>query len=278
MDQLRELGQRIADAEYILLGGGAGLSASGGINYLDKAEFAASFPVLAARGIENRWAALWTRFEAEEEYWALWASHIMRVRHRAGVWRPYADLFSLVMDKKHFVISTNVDGQFAKAGFARELIFTPQGDYAYLQCLKPCRQRIFPNLELFTAMLAGLDAERFRIRSADIPRCPWCGGKVTLNLRSGANFVEGPWMAKSVSYGEFINAAREGELLLLELGVGFNTPGIIRYAFEGYTRRYPGAFLARLNLKDCSLPKDLAGKSLAVAGDIGENLIALAGG
>lgn len=267
---LQRIAGKISGASHILIGGGAGLSAPV-ISYLDEDEFRASYPMLAARGIKNRWQAIWTRAQSAEEHWGLWATHIKQVRYDLAPGRVYLDLLDLVRGKNYYVISTNVDRQFHKAGFDPERLFTPQGDYGMFQCSVPCRKELVPNEEIVRGMVARMDADKLRVRTEDLPVCPWCGAKMAVNLRMDNSFVEDPWMKAGKSYTAFVKEAAEsaGEFLLLEFGVGFNTPSIIRFPFEYYAGTYDNCFLARFNLDSPDLPPALEGRSASVKGDIG---------
>lgn len=259
-----------AAADYILIGAGAGLSAATTLDYFDGREFANSYPNLAAKGIKTRWEALWTKFDTAEEHWAMWATHVLQIRYNAPAGEAYYNLLQLIKNKEYFIITTNVDGQFEKAGFDKGKIFAVQGDYAFFQCALPCCDELIYNEPVFRKMVSRMDVDNFKIRTEDIPRCPNCGGMIAMNLRSGKNFVEDIWMERSIEYGEFINkASHGGSFLMLEFGVGFNTPSIIRYPFEWYAGYYDNSFLIRFN-KDYPNASDKvpSGKYLSISENI----------
>ena len=269
----------LAESDYILIGAGAGLSAAAGLNYQDPKVFNAWYPQFAGLGYRNIWDAIvhhWSPDDANRrQFWAFWATHIQRIRYDAGPGTTYLDLHRLVRNKFHFVITTNVDGQFKKAGFDPHRMFTPQGDYGKFQCAKPCRNILYDNLEMVQRMLANLDSAKLRVREEDIPHCPECGGYLERNLRRDDRFVEEPYMEKRRDYADFVNRSSGGKIVLLELGVGFNTPIIIRWPFERITAQHPHAMLIRINPEDARVPGEIAAKSIAFQQDISQVMPAL---
>jgi len=267
-------GRALAESDHILIGAGAGLSAAAGLNYQDAQLFGAWYPQFAALGYRNIWDAIthhWSPDDANRlQFWAFWATHIQRIRYDAGPGKAYLDLHLLVREKSHFVITTNVDGQFKKAGFDPHRMFTPQGDYAKFQCARPCRNVLYDNLEMVQRMLANLDDSKLRVREEDVPRCPNCGDYLERNLRRDARFVEEPWMEKQGDFADFVNHSTGGRLVLLELGVGFNTPSVIRWPFERITAQHPQATLIRINLDDARVPGKIAAKSIGFQADIAQ--------
>jgi NAD-dependent SIR2 family protein deacetylase len=269
----------LTDADRILIGAGAGLSAAAGLNYQDLHLFRAWYPQFAELGYRTIWDAIthhWRPDDANRrQFWAFWATHIQRIRYDAGPGKLYLDLHRLVSEKSHFVITTNVDGQFRKSGFDPHRMFTPQGDYGKFQCARPCHRILYDNLEMVERMLANLDDAKLRVREEDIPRCPICGDYLERNLRRDDRFVEEPHMEKQSDYADFINRSTGGKLVLLELGVGFNTPSIIRWPFEQIALQHPHATLIRINLDDARVPLEIAAKSIAFQQDIAQVMQAL---
>ena len=166
------------------------------------------------------------------------------------------------------MITTNVDAQFAKAGFRPELVFTPQGDYGKFQCAVPCSDTLHDNRAQVQNLIANADDASVLVRDSDIPRCPVCGDYLERNLRRDGHFVESPHMARQPAYADFVNRAFTGRLVLLELGVGFNTPGIIRWPFELIAQRHPNARLVRVNLQDARLPGSIGDRSIGLPEDL----------
>lgn len=265
---------QIRDADYILIGAGAGLSASGGLNYSDTKLFKEWFPRLSQLGVRTIGEAIsifWNVNDSNRRaFWAYWANHIQKIRYDAPALQPYLDLLDIVKDKNYFIITTNVDGQFIKAGFSKDKIFAPQGDYGLFQCDKPCSDEVFYNHIMIDKMVSNMDNDDFRIREVDIPHCPICGSYLAKNLRIDDTFVEASHMKMQEDYLEFVNQSEDGKLVLLELGVGFNTPGIIRWPFEQVTSEHHSATLIRINMDHSKIPEKITSKCLAFNSDIAE--------
>ncbi|WP_425804706.1 NAD-dependent deacetylase [Desulfitobacterium sp. Sab5] len=273
-DNISEAVKRINEADSILIGAGAGLSASGGLNYNDPELFKKWFPRLNQFGIRTIGEAISIYWQVNDSnrraFWAYWANHIQKIRYDAPVLQPYMDLFDMVKNKDYFIITTNVDGQFVKAGFDQDKIFAPQGDYGLFQCDGPCSNELFDNRSLIDKMISNMNSDDFLIREEDIPRCPNCGSYLAKNLRIDHTFVEEPHMRKQKDYLDFINQSVEGKLLLIELGVGFNTPVIIRWPFEQITAEHPHAELIRINMDNSKAPEKITSKCLAFNRDIAQ--------
>ena len=254
MKSTRDIYKLIQDSENILIGAGAGLSAAAGMLYTDRAFFDRMFPGYSGKyGLSYTYEAAFFNFPTLEEHYTYWARHIKNIRIDFPAGDVYLKLLDLVKDKNYFVITTNVDGQFEKAGFDREKLFTPQGDYSYFQCSRHCSDDLYSNLDWTINMLEGLGDSDFAGKSENIPYCPHCGELLTANLRKDSYFVEKPWMKKQREYLEFIKSRKGKELLLLELGVGFNTPTIIRLPFEKLAAVNDFTSLIRVNPSDPQL-------------------------
>ena len=236
----------IEEAEYILLGGGSGLSAAAGLTYSGK-RFSDHFsPFIVKYGFTDLYTSSFHPFETEEEKWAYWAKHISLNRFEIGPTKLYKDLFNLVRDKNYFVISTNVESQFVKAGFPLDKVFEIQGDYSYLQCEKGCHNKLYYNESLVKEMLE--KTVDCKIPSDLVPKCPVCHGEMDVNLRKNQYFVQDEiWYESDDLYHKFLQVSDEKKIVYLELGVGFNTPGIIRYPFEQMTYHGENATLIRFN-------------------------------
>lgn len=273
------------EADAVLIGAGAGLSASGGLDYTDPALFARWFPELHVRGLTTIAEAVshyWRATGANRlSFWAYWARHIQRIRYDAPATKPYLDLFELVRDKRHFVMTTNVDAQFVKAGFRARDVFAPQGDYALFQCRRPCTQAVYDNHAMVDAMIRGTDSTEFTIRDEDVPHCPVCGDFMERNLRIDDAFVEAPHLANREALTNFLSECSGGRLLLLELGVGFNTPVIIRWPFEQMAATWDNAALVRVNSAQADVTGPAATRGVSLQCDTGlavENLRSTATG
>ncbi len=236
----------LADADYILVGGGAGLSSAAGLTYSGK-RFTDNFADFIEKyGMTDMYTAGFYPFKTEEEKWAFWSKHIQINRFDPPAMPLYKRLYALIKNKDHFVLTTNVDGQFEKAGFAPERIFAVQGDYGKLQCAKACHDKLYDNEDLVRRMTA--EQKNCRVPSSLVPKCPVCGGRMEVNVRIDAFFVQdAAWYAANARYENFLEKACAGRTVLLELGVGYNTPTIIRFPFERMTYRYKDMHLIRFN-------------------------------
>ena len=278
IDRAREL---IADADRIIVGAGAGLSASGGLNYGDPELVRSWFPGYFSAGFRSLpmiQSVYWDINESDPVlYWGYWAQHIFRVRHDPPALPPHTALARLLADKEYFICTTNVDGQFLKAEIPSGRIHAPQGDYALFQCSKPCCDEVFPNEQMIRAMINGIaidDRHLPRIRREDVPRCPRCGALLKPNLRCDDTFVETPHLKNLDAYQSFVQrcVTEERRTVLLELGAGFNTPIIIRYPFEHWTESIPFFSLIRINQDHAEVPRNIEHRSISIAADIGKAL------
>lgn len=274
-DKIEDAQEWLSQADRILIGAGSGLSASGGINYADKELAKKWFPRYYGMGLHTILDIQSVFWNISDEnvlaYWGYWANHIQNIRYSSPVLKPYLDLFKLLEEKEYYICSTNVDGQFEKAGFPKEQIYAPQGDYALFQCSKPCTQDVYKNEEMVKTMLGHMD-DSLEIRKEDIPRCPKCGRLLIPNLRKDYTFVEKPHLVNQQAYMDFINKSQKQNLVLLELGVGYNTPGIIRYPFEQITYKNKNAKLIRINLTCAAVPTEIESRSIGIEDDIGKAL------
>ena len=239
------LKQQIAEADYIIIGAGSGLSSAAGIDYAG-ADFRREFKEWIERyGITDLYSSSFYPFKTEEERWACWAKHIWFARYQPEAKPLYKQLLELVKGKDYFVITTNVDGQFQKAGFAPNRIFATQGDYGLFQPANGYPQETYDNREWVEQVLPQI--RNCRIPTALIPTTPG-GQPVAMNLRCDNTFVEDEnWHRQASRYSDFVRRAADKRLLLLEFGVGFNTPVIIRLPFEQMAARLPHTTLVRFN-------------------------------
>lgn len=238
--------QLIAEADYVLIGAGAGLSAAAGLEYSGEAFEREFRPWIERYGITDLYSSSFYPFPSEEELWAYWARHIWFSRFRPGATKLYQKLLECVKEKDYFVITTNVDAQFEQAGFAKERIFATQGDYAYLQARSGNPKTLVYNEEWVKKALAA--THDCRIPARLVPHHPQTGELMSPNVRCDATFVEDTyWHTQAERFQEFVEKAFERKLLLLEFGVGFNTPVIIRFPFEKIALTAPQATLVRFN-------------------------------
>ena len=235
----------IDEADYILIGAGAGLSTAAGIEYTGE-RFERYFKDFIEKyDFTDMYSSGFYPFKTSEEKWAYWARHVFANRYDVGKTDVYQKLLKLVEDKDYFVLTTNVESQFWINGFEDERIFATQGDYGLLQCENACHNKLYPNKNQVFEWMD--ETEDFKIPSELVPKCPVCGGEMDLNLRKDNFFVEDEkWHEMNRNYSNFL-AGVDGKIVFLEIGVGFNTPGIIRYPFEQMTYDNSDATLIRLN-------------------------------
>ena len=270
-EQTEKLKQEIETADAIVIGAGAGLSASAGMSYSGE-RFEKNFADFHEKyGIQDMYSGGFYPYDTLEEYWAWWSRHILINRYEAGVGKPYCDLLKFVKDKDYFVLTTNVDHQFQLAGFDKKRLFYTQGDYGLWQCSKPCHQKTYDNEQAVRRMAA--EQRDMKIPTELIPRCPVCGAPMTMNLRVDTSFVEDDgWHAASERYSDFIHKHETAHVLFLEVGVGLNTPGIIKYPFWQLTYQNLKATYVCINFGETSVPREIANRSICIDADIGEML------
>ena len=268
-DKIKRLSEEIRSADAVLIGAGAGLSVSSGFAYNGE-RFERYFSDFREQyGITDMYSGGFYPFETLNEYWAWWSRHILINRYDAPVGKPYGDLVKLVENKDYFVLTTNVDHQFQKAGFDKKRIFYTQGDYGLWQCSKACHGKTYDN-EAAVRQMTALQKD-MKIPDELIPKCPVCGAPMTMNLRCDDCFVQDEgWYAAAKRYDDFVSRHGNSHILFLELGVGFNTPVIIKYPFWKMTAQNPKAVYACVNLGECYSPPEIQNRSICIDGDIGE--------
>lgn len=266
-DRINKLRALLDEAECVLIGGGSGLSSAAGLTYSGQ-RFTENFGDFIRRyGLTDMYSAGFYPFRTQEEKWAYWSRHILLNRWLPPALPLYQRLFEFVKDKDYFVITTNVDAQFYKAGFAPERIFAVQGDYGKLQCAKGCHDRLYDNESLVQKMAA--EQKDCRIPSSLVPKCPVCGGEMEVNIRKNVYFVhDKSWYAAEGRYEDFCDKACCKRTVLLELGVGYNTPTIIRFPFERMTYENKDVFLVRMNTQYPDAIPENAKKTLSFDEDI----------
>ena len=290
-EQQKKLKEEIRAADAIVIGAGAGLSTSAGLTYSGE-RFDKYFGDFKEKyGIQDIYSGGFYPFPDDETRWAWWSRHIYVNRYVYPPVPVYPALLDLVKEKDCFVITTNVDHQFQKAGFDKERLFYTQGDYGLWQCSRPCHKRTYDNKGAVVKMLLsqgfaiGENSEliapvmedgttdytrlSMKVPSGLIPYCPVCGEPMTMNLRSDDTFVEDEgWHNASAAYARFLQRQRGKHVLFLELGVGSNTPVIIKYPFWQETFDNENAVYACLNRKEAFCPEEIADRSLCIDGDI----------
>lgn len=268
---MKKLKNEIETADAILIGAGAGMSTSAGMRY-DGERFERYFSDFHKKyGIRDMYSGGFYPFDTLEEYWAWWSRHILVNRYEAGIGKPYADLLALVKEKYYFVLTTNVDHQFQLAGFEKERLFYTQGDYGLWQCSKACHDKTYDNETAVRQMVS--EQKDMKVPSELVPKCPVCGAPMTMNLRCDDSFVQDEgWYAAANRYEAFIRRHEKSHILFLELGVGANTPVIIKYPFWKMTAGNPNAVYACVNYGEAFCPHQIEGQSICIDGDIGKVL------
>ena len=270
-DKIRRLAAFLQETDAIIIGAGAGLSTSAGFTYTGE-RFERYFGDFKEKyGFRDMYSGGFYPFESLEEYWAYWSRYIYINRYLDTDNGTYKRLFELVKNKDYFVLTTNVDHQFQKAGFDKQRLFYTQGDYGLFQCSRPCHNAVYDNEKTVREML-----ERqadMKIPSGLIPYCPVCGKPMSMNLRADNTFVQDEgWYRARERYSDFIRRHKRLKTLFLELGVGMNTPGIIKYPFWEMTRQNPDAVYTCVNLRAAVAPREIEGRSICIEGDMGGEL------
>lgn len=270
-EQINRLKNEIKNADAIVIGAGAGMSTSAGLTY-DGERFEKYFPDFHKKyGISDMYSGGFYPYETLEEYWAWWSRHIYINRYDITAGKPYMDLLNIVKDKDYFVLTTNVDHQFQLAGFDKKRLFYTQGDYGLWQCSRACHDKTYDNEETVRLMIK--TQKNMKIPSDLIPKCLVCGAPMTMNLRCDNSFVQdNGWYSAASRYEDFIRRHKESHLLFLELGVGSNTPVIIKYPFWQMTAKNPKAIYACVNHGEAYCPQQIKKQSICFDMDIAEML------
>lgn len=264
----------IEEAEAIVVGAGSGLSAASGITYSGPRFEKLFSDFISKYGFLDMYSAGFYPFDSLEEYWAYWSKHIYYNRYIPIAGEPYRYLLQLLEGTNYFVITTNVDHQFQKAGFDRECLFYTQGDYGLLQCSKACHAKVYENKSLIKKMV--IQQKDFRIPSYLVPHCPKCGALQAVHLRVDQFFVEDDgWHAAQRHYLNFLEENKDKKILFLELGVGYNTPVIIKYPFMKMTYQNRQARYIYFNQEKLVIPKELEAQTIDLQGDIKETVRAI---
>lgn len=267
-EKIERLTRLLAEADAVVIGAGSGLSTSAGLTYSGERFERYFSDFIAKYHIPDMYSGGFYPFDSLEEHWAWWSRHIYYNRYVDAPKPVYRDLLELVRDKDYFVLTTNVDHQFQKAGFDKKRLFYTQGDYGLWQCSQPCHQTTYDNEETVRRMV--IEQADMRVPPALIPRCPVCGRPMTMNLRSDGTFVEDEgWHAAAERYMEFLRRHQGLRVLFLELGVGGNTPVIIKYPFWKMTYENPNAAYVCINFEEAFAPCEIEKRALCMESDIG---------
>ncbi len=270
-EQIERLKAALRDCDAVVVGAGAGLSTSAGFTYAGE-RFERYFSDFAAKySFTDMYSGGFYPFGTPEEYWAYWSRYIFINRYMDAPKPVYDVLLELVRDKDYFVVTTNVDHCFQKAGFDKKRLFYTQGDYGLLQCSGPCCQETFDNEALVREMVER--QENMKVPAELVPKCPHCGKPLTTNLRADDKFVEDEgWHRAAERYQNFLRTRDGQKVLYWELGVGFNTPIIIKYPFWRMTLANLQATYACVNFGEAAAPREIQTQSICINADIGEVL------
>ncbi len=284
-DSIYQLKEALTDADAVVIGAGAGLSASAGFVYNGE-RFEKYFSDFAKKyRFTDMYSGGFYPYSTQEKFWAYWSRYIWVNRYMDAPKPVYEELFRLVKNKDYFVITTNVDHCFQKAGFDKKRLFYTQGDYGLFQCSVPCHNKTYENEDMIRSLVLSQGWEisgkndlilpegrtlDMSVPSGLLPVCPVCGKPLTMNLRSDDRFVEDEgWHQAAERYENFLRT-RGGKVLFLELGVGYNTPVIIKYPFWQMTAKDPDAVYACVNYGEAVCPEQIKGRSICIDGDIGK--------
>lgn len=287
-DNIEKLKNKLNEVEAVIIGAGAGLSTSAGFTYSGE-RFRKYFSDFADKyGFQDMYSDGFYSYSTLEEYWAYWSRYIYVNRYMDAPKPVYNQLYEIIKNKDYFVLTTNVDHCFQKAGFSKKRLFYTQGDYGLFQCSEPYHDTTYDNEEVIRNMvksqgyvmeengllkLSKQAVPKMVIPSEQIPYCPKCGKPMSMNLRADNTFVEDEgWHRASERYALFLRRHQNMKILFLELGTGMNTPGIIKYPFWQMTYQNPKAVYACVNLGEAYAPKEIGSRAICINGDIGEVL------
>lgn len=270
-EQIKKLQTVLQDCDAVVIGAGAGLSTSAGFTYNGE-RFEQNFSDFAEKyGFSDMYSGGFYPYPTQEEHWAYWSRYIFLNRYQDAPKPVYGDLLKLVAGKDYFVITTNVDHCFQKAGFDKKRLFYTQGDYGLFQCSGPCCQETFDNEAVVREMVRR--QVNGKVPTELLPVCPHCGRPLTMNLRADDSFVEDEgWHRAAERYENFLRTRAGEKILFLELGVGYNTPVIIKYPFWRMTVKNPNAIYACINHGQAVCPEEIEKQSICIDADIGSVL------
>lgn len=273
-EQIEQVRQALHEADAVVIGAGSGLSTSAGLTYSGP-RFQEHFgDFIQKYKIQDMYSGGFYPFESLEEHWAWWSRQIMINRYEKAPKPVYEELLKLVHDKDYFVLTTNVDHQFQLAGFDKARLFYTQGDYGLWQCSEPCCQKTWDNEETVRRMVA--EQRDMRVPTELVPHCPVCGRPMTMNLRCDNTFVQDEgWYAAYSRYEDFLRRHKGAKVVYLELGVGGNTPVIIKYPFWKMTHQNAKAVYVCINLSESCCPKEIQTRAVCINRDVGAALLEL---
>lgn len=270
---LEIISDSIKTSKHVLIGGGAGLSASAGIDYTDSNTFSKLFPRWVEKGYRMQYEFIGFEDWTEGERWAYWATHMNHVFYKFPPSPLYKKLNEIIKDRDFFVITSNADGMFIKSGFDEDRVFQAQGNYDRLMCMKHCTNETWHTKPFIDRALEAIDHETFSVADSAIPTCPNCGGKMTVAFRMREDYEQ--WAER---YQNWITGIMDKKLTVMEFGVGFNTPGVIRRPFEYLVYSHENVLFVRVNKSYINyantgypqIPEQIKEKSISVNGDAGD--------
>lgn len=262
---LSEISSLIADSEHILITAGAGMSAAAGFDYGENARYKELFPAFARKGFTARYQAIGYRGWTPAEFWAYWAIHVDDIRFGERDDPAYRQLCALTSHADTFVYTSNVDQLFVRNGFSQEKLYTPQGDYGYLQCARACQDVVWKSEPVIKSLLQKTDPVTQTITDPDvIPCCPNCGGEVFLNVRIDQYFVESPYREELARFSAWLEKIEDKPFLIIEIGAGFNTPSVIRWPGERLIKGTRQGKLIRINKDYPQVPDELGNRAVGI--------------
>ncbi|MGR5091802.1 hypothetical protein ACPV5O_19810 [Vibrio maritimus] len=277
VDKMKRVAEKLAETDAVLIGAGAGLTAAAGINYLDEQRFAEVFPGWVKKGFTAQYQLMGYPYWTQLEQWGYYKAHLEYVYFGQRHNPLYQQLYDLVKDKDYFVMTSNVDGLFYKNGFDKSRLYTPQGDYGKIQCTVPCSQQVWDIAPFLEAMTPYYDRdEQVLTDERGIPKCPNCGSHMFIHARIDGSFIDSEHEREYRNLMTWLNKNANKQVLLLDLGSGFNTPTVIRLPMENLTQTMPNAHLVRVNLEHDEVSLDIGSKSTLFKQDIGEFIETLA--
>lgn len=285
-DKLSDIKELTANADAIVIGAGAGLSTSAGFTYSGE-RFDKYFSDFKERyKFTDMYSGGFYLYETLEEHWAFWSRYIYINRYMDAPKPVYDNLYELVKDKDYFVVTTNVDHCFQKAGFDKHRLYYTQGDYGLFQCSEPCHKKTYDNENIIRKMVMAQGYEfkedgslylpegrnlKLTVPSELVPYCPECGKPMNMNLRADNTFVEDEgWHVAAKRYEQFLERHKNLNIVFIELGIGYNTPVIIKYPFWQMTDKWQHAHYICLNYGQAYAPDEIKDKSVCVNKDIDE--------
>ncbi len=282
-DNIKKLKKAIDNADSVLIGAGSGLSTAAGFIYTGERFEKYFHDFIDKYAFTDMYSGGFFPFSAQEEFWAYWSRYIYINRYMPTPKPVYEKLLDLVNNKDYFVLTTNVDHCFQKAGIDKKRMFYTQGDYGLFQCSEPCHQKTYDNEITVRKMIEsqGFSIDnngslikpegvtlKMSVPTELIPHCPICGKPMSMNLRSDDTFVEDVgWDEAAKRYKTFLKSSKNGRILFLEIGVGYNTPGIIKFPFWQMTMDNPKAVYACVNYENSICPEEIRKKSILVEGE-----------